>query len=292
MDVDLKRLKHLVTVAKLGSISHAAEELHITQPALSRSIASLEAQFGVRLFERGRNGVTLTPLGSMAVAEAEAVLKRAGRFSHNLGLYSQGLAGNLAFGLGPLLASLLLPELSIQFLNSHPQLKLSASVKSATALLQALQADEVEFFYCGEQQLQLNEDQSVSTVGSLSLARVVKADHPLLQGGNFETHLLNQYPILSGVELSRFFSRYPNGMFVCDNYDILRNTVRHTNAIWITSPQLVAAELSHGELVALPGTTAPEQVNILRITRQGYQLSPAAKLVTEFIDHYFQAQPR
>ena len=68
MDVDLAKLNQLLVIARTGSFSRAAEELRITQPALSRSVAGLEQRFGFRIFERGRGGATPTTVGALVLA--------------------------------------------------------------------------------------------------------------------------------------------------------------------------------------------------------------------------------
>src|SRR6516162_8397322 len=110
--MEYAKLRHIVAVARIGSFSRAAEEMHLTQPALSRSIAGFEAYHGVRLFDRVRSGVTLTASGKLVVEQARAILSATGDLERNLRHYSKGEAGRIEVGLGPLLASLLLPALS------------------------------------------------------------------------------------------------------------------------------------------------------------------------------------
>ena len=64
MSVSLGRLQQLITVARCGSFSRAAEELNVSQPALSRSIAALERRYGVQIFNRigGTVGLVLFPI--------------------------------------------------------------------------------------------------------------------------------------------------------------------------------------------------------------------------------------
>ena len=64
MNFDLPDLRAFVSVAKLGSFSAAAEELHLSQPALSRRIEKLESALGVRLFHRTTRKVDMTTVGS------------------------------------------------------------------------------------------------------------------------------------------------------------------------------------------------------------------------------------
>ena len=72
--LSLRSLNHLVTLADRLHFARAAEELGLSQSALSRSIASLENQLGMRLFDRDRSGVTLTPQGRMASKRAMVLL--------------------------------------------------------------------------------------------------------------------------------------------------------------------------------------------------------------------------
>src|SRR5881397_3804305 len=110
--MDLVKLRHIVAISDTGSFSRAAEDQHITQPALSRSIASFEARYGVRLFDRGRGGVLPTPAGTFVIEQARGLLRGAGELERNLLLYERGAAGSVSFGLGQLMASLILPRLS------------------------------------------------------------------------------------------------------------------------------------------------------------------------------------
>src|SRR5213593_1327258 len=100
--MDLTRLRHIVAVADTGSFSRAAEDVRITQPALSRSIATFEQQYGVRLFDRGRGGVSSTPAGSLVIEQARSMLSAATDLERSMRLFGKGEAGRVAFGLGPL----------------------------------------------------------------------------------------------------------------------------------------------------------------------------------------------
>ena len=76
MVVDLKNLRNFVAVASAGSISRAAENIHIAQPALSKQIQQIEDYFGTDLFVRTHRGVKLTPAGERLVNHAKGLLKR------------------------------------------------------------------------------------------------------------------------------------------------------------------------------------------------------------------------
>ena len=80
----LAKLEHALVLQRRGSFSRAAEELNLTQPTLSRSIASLEALWGIQIFERGRAGVRPTPIGSEMLAQAEQLISLARTLDSNM----------------------------------------------------------------------------------------------------------------------------------------------------------------------------------------------------------------
>ena len=71
--MNLHQLKALLAVIETGSLNKAAQQLHVSQPALTKSIQRLEAQVGVRLFARNRSGMRPTPYAEMLRSYAEAV---------------------------------------------------------------------------------------------------------------------------------------------------------------------------------------------------------------------------
>ena len=94
MDVDLRKIRYFVAVAENLHFRKAADELHITQPALSRSIGALERELGTQLFLRDKRSVVLTPAGRQLLDDARPLLaaaaatrrraQRAARGTHHL----------------------------------------------------------------------------------------------------------------------------------------------------------------------------------------------------------------
>src|SRR6185369_15275559 len=78
-DLDLRQLRVFVAVAEECSFTHAAARLRLTQPAVSRTVASLERSVGVALLRRSTHGCALTPAGQVLLAEARKLLESAGR---------------------------------------------------------------------------------------------------------------------------------------------------------------------------------------------------------------------
>ncbi len=281
MQFDLARLRHISVAARHHSFSRAAEELRITQPALSRSIADFEARFGVRLFDRGRGGVIVTAIGKLVVEEAERVLRAAGDLEHNLKLYGAGEAGQVSIGTGPLAASLILPRLSQQVLATTPSLRLTASIKHADLLYQELLSDEIEMVFANSWRIGSSPEVTVVPVGSILLAVVVRGGHPLAGRNGLKLEDLRPYPVANAVELPVMGLTGEAGAFVCDNYHILRETVLGTDCVWLASPDLLSDDLAAGRLVRIDVENfGPVRNEVSMISRRGRTLSPAAEAVT------------
>ncbi len=292
MDIDLKKLNHLVTVARLGSFSRAADELHITQPALSRSIASLEDMLGVRIFDRSRSGAALTAAGQLAIEEAEMLLRRARTFSHNLRQYGSGNAGKIAFGMGPMVASMTLPSLSSHFMSQASQLYIRTAVKQAAELIEDLKNDRIEMLFCGLGQMAESPDLSISIIGQVPLAMLARSTHPLFQLAEITQADIFEYPLLSAVELSANVPTRVGGAFICDNYDVLRTTVLNCDSIWMSSPLLVKEEMEKGLIRAIFATDfeRPPHADICMAHLQGKQISATAMTIVDYVRAFFVAQ--
>jgi DNA-binding transcriptional LysR family regulator len=286
MEIDLNRMRHIAAVARLRSFSRAAEELHITQPALSRSIAAFEERFGVRLFDRGRGGVMPTPVGVLVVAEAERLLGFARDFEHNLQLYGGGDAGRIPFGMGPMVASLVLPRLSQIFINERPRLQLKVSVGPADQLVQELMRDEIEMLFANTPQVRSIPDVITAPIGRMRLAVIVRSAHPMAGRRRVTFSELAAFPAASAVELPTMGITGEAGAFICDNYHILRETVLGTDCLWVASPDFVVADIAEGRLCCLDvadldAAVATSELSMAR--RRERTMSPAAEAVAAVV---------
>ncbi|MCS7476936.1 LysR family transcriptional regulator [Umezawaea endophytica] len=99
-DLDLRRLRYFLALAGELNYGRAAEALHIAQPALSRSIATLEQELGVPLFERSRSGTRLAPAGELLQEEARELLRAAAALQRRVRLHERGTR-RLSIGFTP-----------------------------------------------------------------------------------------------------------------------------------------------------------------------------------------------
>lgn len=280
MEIDLTRLRHIAAIARTGSFSRAAEDLHITQPALSRSIAGFEQRYGLRIFDRDRSGVAPTAMGRLVIEEAERVLRAARDLDHNVRLYARGEGGDLAIGTGPLLA-MLLPGLAQRLLAESPAIRLRASVRTADHLVQELLDDRIELIFGNSWSIRDVPDLEFLAIGSIRLAFMVRAAHPLAARHSVTMAALGEYPQASAAGTSVVAMAPTAGSFICDNYHVLRDLVMGSDCVWLAAPTVLAEDIAAGRLTVL--NVADFQVidsEVALIHRRSRTLSPAAKALT------------
>lgn len=119
--VTLRELRLLLAVARSGSILKAANEIGITQPALSKSIADLEGTFGVRLFDRTNRGVTPTPHGEILLRRAAGVFEELRQAVDELAFLTDATRGELRIGGTPTMCAGLLPRIVSAVQSRRPK---------------------------------------------------------------------------------------------------------------------------------------------------------------------------
>ncbi|WP_025032806.1 LysR family transcriptional regulator [Bradyrhizobium sp. DOA9] len=145
MDVTLRQLRAFAGVYRTRSITRAARELGITQSAASLLIQQLEAQLGVRLFDRSTRSVQPTPAAIEAFAAAERMLSDAQGLSRRMRDLAQARAGRVAFLASAGTASALLPAVLAKFRASHPDIEIDMRDVAADDLVPRLSTTDAEF---------------------------------------------------------------------------------------------------------------------------------------------------
>ncbi|WP_243639587.1 LysR family transcriptional regulator [Streptacidiphilus pinicola] len=137
-------LRVFAEVARTGSFTSAATALDYTQSAVSRQIASLEAEFGAPLFDRLPRGVRLTEAGRGLLPHAEAALAQLDRARTELDALGRLEAGRLRVGAFATAAADLVPEVLREFRAAHPEVAVTLAVELTARLLHGLAEDRLD----------------------------------------------------------------------------------------------------------------------------------------------------
>ena len=119
--MEIRVLKYSLTVGREESISRAAEVLHITQPTLSRQLAQMEEETGVKLFQRGSRKITLTNEGMLLRRRAEEIVELVDRTVAELPLQEKEVEGTITIGSGEVAGMEVLAEICGSFREKHPK---------------------------------------------------------------------------------------------------------------------------------------------------------------------------
>ena len=138
------RLKVFYTVAKRLNFTKAAEELLISQPAVTKHIKELESQFNVAFFDRRGNKVVLSPAGEVLLNHTEDILKIYRRIEFDLNQFNQALSGVLHVGSSTSITQYILPPLLARFHSIHQDVKVELLNGNSEQIEKALLNKSIE----------------------------------------------------------------------------------------------------------------------------------------------------
>ena len=138
--MELRVLHYFLAVAREENVTHAAQALHLSQPTLSRQLAQMEEELGVRLFERGKRKITLTAEGVLLRRRAKEILELAGKTERELREQAADVEGTVAVGCGDLDGVRLLPELFRSFHARYPRVQFDLYTATADHIKERMES--------------------------------------------------------------------------------------------------------------------------------------------------------
>ena len=255
----LTQLRQFIALARSGSFVKASEVLHITQPALSRSIKALEDELGQLLFDRIGRRIELTAFGQATLERSLMLLEDAESLKSSGQGLARGGAGRVRIGLGSGPGALLTTPLLRLVANRFPGLRLEISRGPTDVLVQRLQDRALDALVVDIRSLKPSADLKVERVTEVPGAFMCRKGHPLARRRAVRFEQLLQYPIAStplSDELARLLiERYgpqadPQHMVKLSSEEIshLNDVAQGSDAVVLAiraaGPQLVPIALS------------------------------------------------
>ncbi len=282
----LVQLKHLIELASSGSFSQAADKLHLTQPALSRSIKALEDELGQALFDRMGRCSELTAFGAHVVQRARMLVDEADELRRSGKQLSNGEIGQLRVGMGSGPGAMLMTPLLMLMATEHPQAHIDISRGSTTLLVQALRDRLLDALVLDIRSLQPSADLKIEALQEMRGAFMCRPTHPLAKMRRVPFAMLHNYPVAStplSDEVARILMErfgpdaHPDQLvnLRCEEISSLLDVARTSDAVVLairaSAPDLVELPISPAlnanarfGLVTIASRTEPALLNKVR----------------------------
>lgn len=199
----LRQLEYFVAVGEAGSIAKAAEQVNVSPPSISASIAQLEAEFGVQLFVRKHShALALTAGGRLFLKEAARLLNDADALHDIAGDIAEKVRGPLAIGCLLTFAQIVLPALRRKFEDAYPDVRVRQFERNQGQLFEMLQRGEIDAALTYD--LELSQDMTFEPLMQLPAYVMLPAAHQLAgRAGITPEELVDEPMVLLDLPYSR-----------------------------------------------------------------------------------------
>lgn len=293
--MNIRHLEHFLAVAETGSFSRAAEKLHLTQSALSRSIQSLEAEVGGKLLDRIGKRNEVTPLGRQMMDRARRIVLEASELKRGVELMRLSNAGTMRVGLGSGPGALLMTPLMCHMAQRYPQV-LVRVVRGPTQLqLGQLRARQLDALVVDLRVVPPADDLSIEPLTEMQGGWMVRQGHPLLMKRSVTLADLRRYPVastpLSDEVARQLVEQYgadanPSQLITleCDDVESLIDLVERTDAVLLGVLATARERFKVGALAILPIRPALRATaRYAYVTLAGRSEAPVMSILREFV---------
>ena len=194
MALNFHQLHIFYTVAEKGSFSAAAQALHMTQPAVTMQVQSLEDYLGTKLLLRSSKRIEPTDAGSVLLPFAKQSIALIRDTDTAMARYSKGLKGRLRLGASLTIGDYVLPRLLGPFNKEHPDISIRMQVMNTTQIMEHIQNHQLDF---GLVEAPITHpDMETDAVLSDELQMIVGRMHPLAGRGSVTLEEAINYPMV------------------------------------------------------------------------------------------------
>lgn len=285
-----RQLEVFEAIARLGSFTRAAKELHLTQPTVSMQIKKLTGAVGLPLFEQLGKRIHLTEAGREVYQYSCAISHQLEEMASVLANLKGLTGGKLRISVAST-ANYFVPNLLAAFYRRHPDVTVSLDITNREALLRQLNENTVDLVVMGQPPAET--DLEAGAFMDNPLVVVAPPKHPLAKEQHIplarlqsEVFLVREPGSGTRIAMERFFSerdiRLTTGMEVGSN-EAIKQSVQAGLGLGLLSRDTLEQELSLQRLVILDVAEFPILRHWYIVHRSGKRLSPVAQAFKEFL---------
>ena len=293
--IKLQQLAHALALWRYGNFHRAAQAQHLSQPAFSRSIRSLEEGLGVPLFDRQTTVVTPTLYGEALLKRAEIILAETDELEREIELL-QGLeAGSLAVATGAYAAEISASRALGELVRQHPNLRCQIRLSSWRDVAELVLARSVDLGIAEISTFRTVEQLQIESVGQHELVFYCRHGHPLLRRETISKTELNAFPLAVIRVPPRGAQLIPGKSEVsADTGDLIpaievddlataHAIILASDAFGVATPLQLESWLRGGEFGILPCRAPWLKLDYGFIYLRNRMLSPAAELFMNIV---------
>jgi len=290
-NITLRQLKIFEAVARHLSFSRAAEELHLTQPAVSMQVQALEEQAGLPLTEQSGKKVRLTAAGEEVARQARRIAEQLREAGEALAALKGVEAGRLKIGVVST-AKYFAPALLAEFRRRHPGVELELVVTNRSTIVRHLAENSIDLAIMGTPP---SEFETVAKIfAEHPLVFIAAPGHPLAEKRRIDAKRLADETLLirepgSGTRsaLERFLDEHkvaPGAIMELGSNETIKQAVMAGLGLSFISEHTIGMERSVGRLVRLDVAGTPVKRQWRLVYRTDKRLMPAATAFVKFMD--------
>ena len=294
--MEFRVLRYFLTVAREGSITAAANSLHLTQPTLSRQLQDLEKELGQKLFVRGKYKVSLTPEGMMLRKRAEEIVDMVDKTESEFRAIKEIIGGDIYIGCGETESMKYVAEVMTELQSHYPEIKFHIYSGNAEDVTEKLDRGLLDFGIL-IQPIDLSRYDTLTIPHKDVWGVVMRKDSPLAEKDSVELGDLVGVPLLASRQMSKKYSAESGFLdWFKEEFENLNITatynLAYNAAIMVEAGMGYAVTLD--KLVNTSGNLCfrplkPRLESGLDIVWKKYQVfSPAAKLFLDRLKEKFQ----
>ncbi len=297
-NITLQQMEALICLAEEGSFSLAAKKMHLTQPALTKSIRNAEDYLGARLVNRSSTGITLTPEGKILYDYARRMIKLRDEAKEKITSLGANTGGNIYIGASTIPATYILPRVLAALRQKNPEITVNIKTADSEEVMNMVLAGEVEMGIIGKKPV--NKKLSSKKLWKDNLNLVVSRTHPwsvkkavlmkdllnepfvLREKGSATRDFLESYlKEEKSVNLSQF-----NVCAEMGSSEAVKESVIAGLGVSIISSHAVAREIAQGLLAEITIQGCRMERNFYFIYRYNFDFRPMHKTFAEFLDGF------
>ena len=291
--MEVQQLRHLLAAVQYGNLLKAAEEIHISQSGLSRSIKSLETRLGVPLLLRKSKGVEPTVFGLSLIKRAKVIINEVARSIEEIKAIEAARIGEVTIGITQNYSHYLIPDVIADLSKSKPDVRINMIDGAFGELVEKVKIGDLDFAFGLLGALEENSDVVVEELFESHSKVIARKSHPLTTKQTVTVRDLAKakWAMLNGDGFQRNFLNFfyvrgqniPNQMIKTNSIPFLKKTLQSSNVLTVLPADTVKDEIKAGEFTVLNCETPADYARVGLMFRTDSLITPQMKQLIDRI---------